>query len=55
MTKEELETFEERLKRMGIEKPKPTLIFKECEFEKFAHLIEDAIKRDYEITSKTEK
>ena len=38
----------------GREEPKPTkptLIFKECEFKKFAHLIDNAIKRDYEITS----
>ena len=35
----------------GREEPKPTLIFKGCEFEKFAHLIDDVIKRDYDITS----
>ena len=35
----------------GRKEPKPTLIFKGCEFEKFAHLIDDVIKRDYDITS----
>jgi len=30
---------------------KPTLIFKECEFKKFAHLIDDFIKSNYDITS----
>lgn len=32
--------------------PKTTLIFKESEFKKFERLIYDAIKRDYDITSK---
>lgn len=36
---------------MGREKPKPTLIFKNCEFKRFEHLINDAIKRDYDIIS----
>lgn len=38
----------------GREEPKPTkptLIFKECEFNKFAHLIDEVVKRDYDITS----
>lgn len=35
----------------GREEPKPTLIFKGGEFKRFEHLIDDAIKRDYEITS----
>ena len=32
-------------------KPKPTLVFKNCEFKKFEHLVDDVIKRDYDITS----
>lgn len=34
----------------GREEHKPTLIFKECEFNKFAHLIDEVVKRDYDIT-----
>ena len=47
----ELMDFNEFKKIMGREKPKPTLIFKNCEFKKFEHLIDDVIKRDYDITS----
>lgn len=35
----------------GRKKPKPTLIFKESEFKRFKHLIDEVIKRDYDITS----
>lgn len=35
----------------GRQEPKPTLIFKNCEFKRFEHLIDDAIKRDYDIIS----
>ena len=35
----------------GRKQPKPTLIFKKSEFKKFAHLIDEVIKRDYYITS----
>lgn len=35
----------------GREKPKPTLVFKECEFKKFEHLVDDVIKSNYDITS----
>ena len=35
----------------GRKEPKTTLIFKECEFNKFAHLIDEVVKRDYDITS----
>lgn len=34
----------------GRKEPKTTLIFKECEFNKFAHLIDEVVKRDYDIT-----
>ncbi len=34
----------------GREKPKPTLIFKEREFKRFEHLVNDAVKREYDIT-----
>lgn len=34
----------------GRKGPKTTLIFKECEFNKFAHLIDEVVKRDYDIT-----
>ena len=35
----------------GRKEPKPTLIFKGSEFKRFEHLVNDAIKRDYDITS----
>jgi hypothetical protein len=35
----------------GRQEPKPTLIFKNCEFKKFEHLIDDVIKSKYDITS----
>ena len=47
----ELMDFNEIKKKMGREKPKPTLIFKNCEFKRFEHLINDAIKREYDIIS----
>jgi hypothetical protein len=43
--------FNEFKKIMGREKPKPTLIFKNCEFKRFEHLIDDVIKSKYDITS----
>lgn len=39
----------------GRKEPKQTLIFKECEFNKFAHLIDEVVKRDYDITSENGK
>ena len=47
----ELMDFNEFKKIMGREKPKPTLIFKNCEFKGFEHIINDAIKRDFDMTS----
>lgn len=47
----ELMDFNEFKKIMGREKPKLTLIFKNCEFKRFEHLIHEVIKRDYDITS----
>lgn len=35
----------------GREKPKPTLIFKEREFKRFEHLVDEVIKSNYDITS----
>lgn len=35
----------------GRKEPQTTLIFKECEFNKFANLIDEVVKRDYDITS----
>ena len=35
----------------GREEPKPTLIFKGGDFKRFEHLVNDEIKRDYNITS----
>jgi hypothetical protein len=42
----------------GREKPKPTkptLIFKESEFKRFEHLVDDVIKSNYDITSENGK
>lgn len=49
----ELMDFNEFKKKWCIrrEKTKPTLIFKESEFKRFEHLINDVIKSNYDITS----
>lgn len=47
----ELMGFNEFKKIMGSEKTKPTLIFKNCEFKNFAHLIDEVIKSKYDISS----
>lgn len=36
---------------IGREKTKPTLIFKESEFKRFEHLVNDVIKSNYDITN----
>ena len=51
-TREPLVDFSEFKKIMGRDKPCPTLIFKECEFNRFAHLVTEVIKRDYDIVVK---
>lgn len=50
-------SFDEFRKIMckGREVPKPTLIFKGGGFERFEHLITDAIKRDYDIIKGSEE
>lgn len=49
----ELMDFNEfkKIMRRWHEETKPTLIFKNCEFKRFEHLIDDAIKIDYDIIS----
>ena len=51
-SREPLVGFSEFKKIMCRDKPCLTLIFKECEFNRFAHLVTEVVKRDYDIVVK---